>query len=133
MIVLKGKVFQGCKHFQGRLERENFREAFRNSTGEQLFKGTLNVRVNRCIPVKEHFKIRGRDIGEPDQDLLVEVCRINNIWAYRIRPYNLCTGAGGHGDNVLEIGCAQEIPHDPNGNEEVEIVLLRDDIASLET
>lgn len=131
MTVLKGKVLQGYKHFRGRLERTNFREAFRKSTGEDLFKGTLNILVDRCIPIKEHFRIRGKEIGEPEQDLLFEVCRINDIWAYRIRPYNLCTGAGGHGDNILEIGCSQQIPHDPSGNEEVEVVFLRDDIGQV--
>jgi hypothetical protein len=37
-------------------------------------------------------RIRGVDIGYPQQDLLFEVCRINGIWAYRIRPYNLNRG-----------------------------------------
>jgi len=125
MIVLKGRVFQGVKHFRSRLERADFRNAFRRATGENLFKGTLNVLVGRVIPAKEHFRILGKDFGEPEQDLLVEVCRVNGLWAYRIRPYNLSSGTGGHGDHVLEIGCSQEIPHDPNGNEEVEIVLFR--------
>jgi hypothetical protein len=125
MLVLKGAVFQGVKHFKRRLERADFRDAFRNATGESLFKGTLNVRVGRCIPAKEHFRIQGKDFGEPEQDLLLEVCRINGLWAYRIRPYNLTTGAGGHGDSVLEIGCSQEIPHDPSGREGVEVLLFR--------
>src|SRR6266852_2802499 len=107
MVILNGRVEQGCKHFQQRLSREAFRAAYLKATGEQLHKGTLNVKVNGCIPVKEHFRIQGKDIGEPTQDLLFEICRVNQIWAYRIRPLDLYTGAGGHGDDTLEIGCSQ--------------------------
>jgi hypothetical protein len=104
---------------------QNFREAYRKATGEDIWKGTLNVAVNRCIPVKEHFRIRGKDISEPEQDLLLEICRVNGIWAFRIRPYNLCTGAGGHGDNIFEIGCSKDIPVIST---EVQIELFRDDV-----
>jgi hypothetical protein len=129
MIIVRGRVAQGCKHFSARLKQPKFREAYRTATGEDLHKGTLDVMVDRCIPIREHFRMRGKDFDHPDEDFLFEVCRVNGIWAYRLRPYNLCRGDGGHGDNVLEIACSQEIPHDPTGNEEVEIVLLRDDRA----
>ena len=126
MVILRGRVMQGIQDFsRKRLARENFRAAYRKATGEDLWKGTLNVEVNRCIPVREHFRIRGKDISEPEQDLLFEICRVNGIWAFRIRPYNLCTGAGGHGDNTFEIGCSTEIP---NITTEVQIELFRDDI-----
>jgi hypothetical protein len=124
MIILKGRVIQGVQHFSTiRLSREEFRAAYRKATGEDLWKGTLNVQINRCIPVKEHFRIRGKDISEPEQDLLFEICRVNGIWAFRIRPYNLCTGAGGHGDNIFEIGCSEDI-----STTEVNIELFRDDV-----
>ncbi|MFZ0821914.1 MAG: hypothetical protein WAM91_17760 [Candidatus Acidiferrales bacterium] len=129
MIIVRGKVAQGCKHFTARLNQPKFCEAYRKATGEDLHKGTLDVKVDRCIPIKEHFRMRGKDFDHPHEDFLFEVCRINSIWAYRLRPYNLCKGDGGHGDNILEIACSQEIPHDPTGNKEVEIVLLRDDLA----
>jgi CTP-dependent riboflavin kinase len=126
VIVLTGRVVQGCKHFQLRLRQEKFRAAYLKATGEQLIKGTLNVRVSKCISINEHFRIRGQDIDERE-DFLFEICRINGIWAYRIRPRDPCTGAGGHGDDTLEIACSQEIPDVPTGTE-VKITLLRDEI-----
>jgi hypothetical protein len=129
MVILRGRVVQGVKDFQKRLARAEFKAAYSKATGEGLWKGTLNVAVNRCIPVKEHFRIRGKEISEPEQDLIFEICRVNQIWAFRIRPYNLCTGAGGHGDNTLEIACSKEIR---NVNTDVEIELFRDDIETLE-
>ena len=125
MIVLKGQVEQGCKHFQRRIT--DYPEAFRKATGQTIVLGTLNVKVNRPIPIKEHFRIRGEEIHEPE-DFLVEVCRINGIWAYRIRPYDHMTGGGGHGNDTLEIACSEVIPNVPTGAV-VEIALLRDDIA----
>jgi len=125
MVIVRGKVKQGCGHFRQRMT--NFPVAFRKATGEDLFKGTLNVELENhmCIPIAEQFRIRGTEIDEPGQDLLFEVCRINGLWAYRIRPYDLCTGAGGHGDNILEIACSQQIPNVSAGSE-VQIELFRD-------
>src|SRR5579864_5769713 len=121
MIVLKGRVVSGFGHFRARMT--NFPEVFRRATGEVLFKGTLNVEVDRQIEIKEHFRIRGTEINEPEQDLLFEVCRINQIWAYRIRPLNLATFDGGHGDHILELACSQKIP-DVSPETEVEIALF---------
>jgi CTP-dependent riboflavin kinase len=125
MVVLKGRVVQGCGHFRQRMTK--YPEVFREATGEELFKGTLNVEVGRPIPVKEQFRISGAHIAEPEQDLLFEVCRINGIWAYRIRPYDLRTGCGGHGDDTLEIACSYGIPNVSEGTS-VEVALFRDDI-----
>ncbi len=125
MILLKGQVVGGVAHFRQRMT--NFPEAFKRATGENLFPGTLNVEVKRKIPVREHFRIPGTEVNEPEQDLLFEVCRINGIWAYRIRPYNVNTGLGGHGDDTLEIACSQKIPNVTHGSV-VEIALFRDDI-----
>jgi hypothetical protein len=131
MLIVKGKVKQGCGHFRQRMT--NFPLPFRKATGEDLFKGTLNVELenNRCIPITEQFRIRGTDIAEPWQDLLFEVCRISGLWAYRIRPYDLCTGAGGHGDNILEIACSEEIPNVSTGSQ-VQIELFRDEVEPIE-
>lgn len=130
MIILRGRVIRGVKNFSRiRLARDNFCAAYRKGTGEDLWKGTLNVEINRCIPVKEHFRIRGKEISEPEQGLLFEICRVNGIWAFRIRPYNLCTGVGGHGDSTFEIGCSKENPSITTG---VQIALFRDDIEPLE-
>jgi CTP-dependent riboflavin kinase len=131
MKPLKGRVVTGVKHFTKRMS--DHPEPFRKATGETLYRGTLNVKIDRCIPVKEHFRIRGAEIGEPQQDLIFEICRINGTWSYRIRPYVLCTGAGGHGDDTIEIASSKEI-HDPSTGrklecgDEVEIELFRDDL-----
>jgi CTP-dependent riboflavin kinase len=125
MTVMEGTVVGGCGHFGRRIA--NFPDAFRKATGEELFSGTLNVDVGRPIEVKEHFRIRGEELDEPEQDLKFEVCRINGIWAYRVRPYVLTTTEGGHGDHILEIACAQEIPNATLGSV-VQIALFRDDI-----
>ena len=97
--------------------------SLRKRHGERLYRGTLNVNVGKPIPVREHFRIRGTEINEPEQDLLFEVCRINQIWLYRIRPFHLVTGEGGHGDHILEIGCSHKIPNVLPGTE-VEIALF---------
>jgi len=97
-------------------------EVFERATGERLYPGTLNVNVGQQIPIKEHFRIRGAEINEPEQDLLFEVCRINGLWAYRIRPFD-AVGGGGHGDEILEIACSKKIPNVGPGVE-VEIALF---------
>jgi len=128
VIILKGSIdAEGLKDFSKRMTE--YPEVFEKATGERLYPGTLNVNVGRAIPIREHFRIRGTEINEPEQDLLFEVCRIKGIWAYRIRPLHLATGAGGHGDHILEIACAQRIPNVVPGTE-VEIALFpRNDIS----
>jgi CTP-dependent riboflavin kinase len=124
VLILKGSVCpedQGLKHFSRRMTQ--YPRVFEKATGERLFPGTLNVNVGRPIPIREHFRIRGTEIEEPEQDLLFEVCRINGFWAYRIRPLNLITCEGGHGDHILEISCSQEILNVGPGSE-VEIALF---------
>jgi CTP-dependent riboflavin kinase len=101
----------------------NYADVFEKATGEKLYPGTINVRVDKGISVMEHFRIRGVDIGEPEQDLLFEICRINRIWAYRIRPYNLRTGEGGHRDDVLEIACTAKLTGVDSGSS-VELALF---------
>jgi hypothetical protein len=128
VVIIPGYVIPGCGDFQRRLLNEKFCVAFRKATGEDLVKGTLNVEVNRCIPVNEHFRILNKDLDEnPPQDLLFEICRIGRNWVYRIRPYNLCTGAGGHGDHIIEIGCSEEIPNATEGSP-IEITMFRNDL-----
>lgn len=125
MTILKGRVCRdgegaGAKHFSQRMTE--YHEVFESATGEDLFPGTLNVNVGERIPVKEHFRIHGKEINEPEEEFLFEVCRINGIWAYRIRPLD-SRGAGGHGDHILEIACSQKIPDVPPGTD-VEIALF---------
>jgi CTP-dependent riboflavin kinase len=110
MIILKGSVCpdeEGFKHFSRRMKE--YPDVFEKATGEELRPGTLNVNVGTAIPIKEHFRIHGKELNEPEE-FLFEVCRINGMWAYRIRPLD-AMGGGGHGDHILEITCSQEIPN----------------------
>jgi CTP-dependent riboflavin kinase len=125
-MIVVGKVRNGLGHFRQRMTR--YPEVFRNATGEDLYPGTLNIELDRQIPIKEEFRIRGTDIGEPDQDLLFEVCRLDNIRVFRIRPFNLESGGGGREDHVLEIAskyCLKEHLKLVEGSA-VEITLLGD-------
>jgi len=124
MEILHGRVCKdgdrvGLKHFSKRMN--DYPEAFEKATGEHLFKGTLNVNVGRQIKVKEHFRIHGRELNEPE-DFQFEVCRVNGLWAYRIRPLD-AIGLGGYGDDIFEITCSQKIPNALPGDE-VEIALF---------
>src|ERR1700722_3119608 len=107
MRIVFGALHKGNGDFTKRMTK--FRDVFKQATGQDLFPGTLNVRVGEGIEIKEHFRIRGSELGEPDQDLLFEICRVNDVWAYRIRPYNLKDGSGGHGDDTIEIACDLEL------------------------
>jgi CTP-dependent riboflavin kinase len=103
-----------------------FPEVFREAVGEELFPGTLNVRVDEQIGPKEHFKIRGSDIDEPDQDLFFEICRVNGHWGYRIRPHRPADGGGGHGDHILEIACSTQLRTEPGFDEsDIHVELFR--------
>ena len=84
-------------------------DAFEGATGEKLYPGTLNLRVTEEVPPRKHFVLSGSEIGEPQQDLWFEIVRVNGIWAYRIRPFQPLSGAGGHGDTVLEIAAAMQL------------------------
>jgi CTP-dependent riboflavin kinase len=128
MIVISGHVVAGCGHFKERLKRANFRTAYLKATGEKFVKGTLNVEVDRIIPINEHFRILGKDVAE-SEDFLLEICRIGRIWAYRIRPHHPVTGKGGHGDNCIEIICSKVIPNvDATKRTPIAITLFRDDL-----
>ena len=88
-----------------------YRDVFLRATGQELYPGTLNVVVGREVVVKEDFRILGSDIDEPNQDLVFERCLIDGKPAFRIRPLD-ALGKGGHGDQVLEITCSQQLPND---------------------
>ncbi|MGH7710713.1 MAG: hypothetical protein ACREOG_05485 [Gemmatimonadaceae bacterium] len=102
-----------------------FPDVFERATGERLFPGTLNIDVGKVVPAVEHFRIRGSAIGEPMQDLLFEICRINRMWAYRIRPYDLTSGSGGHGDHILEIAASEQLRPRLEVAPTIEIALFR--------
>lgn len=124
MRILIGKLAdKGVRDFHRRMT--TFPSAFEAATGEKLFPGTLNVEVGEPVPPVEHFRLRGTELDEPDQDLLFEVCRVNGLWAYRIRPFNIKNGGGGHGDHILEIACTQQLAPTV-GTGPITIALFRD-------
>jgi CTP-dependent riboflavin kinase len=77
--------------------------------GRKSYEGTLNVKIEAEFRIQEHFKIK--DPVDPNQDLAFEVCRVNGLWAYRIRASNIHTKEGGHGDDTIEIACSTEVPN----------------------
>lgn len=107
MLKIQGHLVDGIGDFRKRMTK--YPEIFAAAAGEPLFPGTLNIRVDFPVPPAEHFRIKGSEIGEPEQDLLFEVCRVNDVWAYRIRPWNLLTHLGGHGDHILEIAASVQL------------------------
>lgn len=120
--TISGIVTSGSRHFEKRIT--TYGPEFEKVTGGKLFPGTINVKVNHNIKVKEDFRLIGKNINEPDQDLIFEKCLINGIKAFRIRPLNLHDGSGGHGDNILEISSFVEIPNVHKGRR-VEVTLFR--------
>jgi CTP-dependent riboflavin kinase len=127
MRILTGDIVDGVGDFRQRMTA--YAHVFERATGERLFPGTLNVRVSEPVAAVEHFRIIGAEIGEPEQDLLFEICRINGVWAYRIRPFNLYNGSGGHGDHILEIAAAQELRPALGRAPVVEVALFRTAVA----
>jgi hypothetical protein len=123
MTSVSGRVQKGVGDFSKRMK--SFPEVFRRATGEDLYVGTLNVKVGTKVPIREDFRIEGADIGEPEQDLLFERCSVGDIPAFRIRPFNKQTGEGGHGDDVIEVASSQRIPNAQEGST-VEITFYRD-------
>jgi len=122
-MLLKGQVVKGCNHFQGRMT--NYSEVFKNATGQDLYPGTINLKVPYAVTIREDFRIKGTEIGEPGQDFIFERCRIAGRDAFRIRPCSLQTGLGGHGDDTLEISCSERIP-DVYVGAEFELEMFRD-------
>lgn len=81
MKIVEGSLHNGSGDFTKRMTR--FPGVFKHATGEELFPGTLNVQVKEEIEIKEHFRIRGSEIQEPDQDLL---------WKYAVSTTSGHTG-----------------------------------------
>ena len=123
MIRVSGVVVSGIGAWRPRIER--FPEVFRAACGESLFPGTLNVQLKRPLPIQADFMIPGAEIGEPEQDMLFERCTINDMSAFRLRPYQPATGAGGHGDHILEIVSAIELRPRLAGSDKVLVEFSR--------
>lgn len=101
-------------HFKPLMEA--FADVFEEATGEKLFPGTLNVKVETPIAIKKDFEIPAAKLGGGKQDLLFERCRIDGIPAYRLRRCNPSTGSGSHGDHILEISSSTWIPNNSPGS-----------------
>lgn len=104
---VSGRVIHGTGAWKPRIER--FPEVFIAHFGYPLFPGTLNVLIEAQLPIRADFRIPGSAIGEPEQDMLFERCLVDGFEAFRLRPFQPATGAGGHGDHILEIVSAQEL------------------------
>ena len=104
---VSGRVIHGTGAWRPRIER--FPQVFIAHFGYPLFPGTLNVLLDAPLPVRAEFRIPGSEIGEPEQDMLFERCLIDGLEAFRLRPFQPATGAGGHGDHILEIVSPQEL------------------------
>jgi len=113
MLRVSGRLQKGCVHFGPRMRK--FAHLFREVTGECLFQGTLNVKMDRVVPFEEHFQIPEL-VGDVDGwqgPVRFEICRIDRLWAYRIK--------GGHRDPlVADITCAQRIPKTEGDSVELE-------------
>jgi CTP-dependent riboflavin kinase len=120
---LHASIVDGVGHFRQRMTK--FPQVFERVTGQRLFPGTLNLDVGEPVTAREHFRLFGREIDEPGQDLLFEIVRVNGIWGYRIRPYDLRTGGGGHGDHILEIASADELRPTLSRARVIEVELFR--------
>ncbi len=124
LVKIRGRIKKGVGDFRSRMEK--YPRVFERATGEHLYPGTLNVDIGSPLECREDFRIRGEEIGEPGQDLLFERCLVVGRKAYRIRPYRLADGGGGHGDHILEIVSAEELRPMLVGSEnEVEIEFMR--------
>jgi membrane protease YdiL (CAAX protease family) len=106
-MKVTGRIVDGIGDFRVRMTRHA--DVFERAAGERLFPGTLNVDIGTPLECREDFRILGAEIGEPEQDLLFERCSVAGERAYRIRPYELRGGGGGHGDHILEIASAVEL------------------------
>ena len=103
MVRVSGTVQSGVGHFAPRMKK--FAEVFREATGEPLLHpGTLNVKMDREVPFREHFNIPELVGDEWDWvgPVRFEICRIDSMWAYRIK--------GGHADRLVAEICGRRIP-----------------------
>lgn len=102
MVRVGGRLQSGVGHFKPRMKK--FADVFREATGECLIEGTVNVKMDREVPFRQHFQITelaGDEWGWTGP-VRFEICRIDSLWAYRIK--------GGHPNIVAEITCAQRLP-----------------------
>ena len=104
---VSGRVIHGTGAWKPRIER--FPEVFLAHFGHPLFPGTLNVLLEAPLPVRAESRIPGSEIGEPEQDMLFERCLVDGVEGFRLRPFQPATGAGGHGDHILEIVSVHEL------------------------
>jgi CTP-dependent riboflavin kinase len=115
-IKIIGIIESGCGDMAPRLTK-NY-QVFKDTIGK-FYCGTINVRIDKELKISEDFRITKDKIIESndttEQDYLLEFCKINEYPAYRIRPFDI-NGAGGHGDNILEIIASVKLENIIKGN-----------------
>jgi hypothetical protein len=92
-----------------------FADLFREVTGEPMLHfGTLNVRMDREVPFREHFQIAELvgDVWGWRGPVRFEICRIDSMWAYGIK--------GGWADQRIAEICGRTIPKGINDRVELE-------------
>ncbi len=123
VLITEGITEKGTGDFTRRMT--DYPEVFISAFGHELYtKGTLNIRVPHKIFIREHFRILGQSLKE-SEDFLIEICRANGVWAYRIRPYHPETAQGGHGDDVIELVSKEAIPDVEEYGSTVKIEFMR--------
>jgi CTP-dependent riboflavin kinase len=123
MFSVKGRIVTGVDDFRRRMT--DFSDVFKKAAGEELYPGTLNVRIDRKIKIQPDFTMPGSEIEDRFQDFLFEKCLINGIQGFRIRPSNLQDPRlGGHGDNTLEIASPYFISN-AEPDSEVEVTFFK--------
>ena len=100
-MVVRGRLVDGVKHFQARIG--TYPTAFKFTLGFAPYPGTLNVDIGSPLKIREERRLLGAAIGEPHQDLLFEACTVAGQQCFRVRPLDLRSGAGGHGDHIIEV------------------------------
>ena len=125
MKKIKGNVDTGCGHMGPRLT-DNY-EKFKECIGTDFHKGTLNIKIDKNIEIKEDCKLSAIDVPndrDPGQDYIFEKCKVTGKEGYyRIVPFKdgKCRG---HGNDTLEI-VGEFIPDIKKGDE-IEIEFYRD-------
>lgn len=99
-MILNGKVTSGigtAKMWVGKIEK-----IFEEKTGIQVFRGTLNIKLNEDYIIEPDWIIKPEEFGGT-QNVLVKKCEILGKEAYIVRAEKNQTGQGDHDLKIIEI------------------------------